>query len=102
VSLLVLAYTVFTFKYYFSTGHHEITFTVGGAIMLIVSVALMRFLKEPKNGFTRENLLPEKWGNANLQAFIVAQTLGGNKALPDESTTPGGGESGGGGSTDSF
>jgi hypothetical protein len=102
VSLFAFAFSVFTFKYYYSTGHHEITFTVSGAFLLLVSIWLLRYLKTPRNGFTRENVMTEKWAGSNLQAFIISQTLGGNKMTSDATTQPGGGTSGGGGSTDSF
>jgi hypothetical protein len=100
VSLVVLALSVFTFKYYFSLGHHEITLTVGGIIMLATSVSLLRWLKVPKHGFTRENILNEKWANSNAQAFIVSQTLGAAKA-PEVHQFEGG-ESGGGGAASRF
>jgi hypothetical protein len=100
VSLAVLAFSAFTFKYYFSLGHHEITLTVGGLIMLGTSVSLLRWLKIPKYGYTRENILNEKWANSNAQAFIVSQTLGAVKA--PEVHQFGGGESGGGGAASKF
>jgi hypothetical protein len=100
VSLAVLAFSVFTFKYYFSLGHHEITLTVGGLIMLGISVSLLRWLKVPKYGYTRENILNEKWANSNAQAFIVSQTLGAVKA--PEVHQFDGGVSGGGGAASKF
>jgi hypothetical protein len=101
VSLVVLAFSVFTFKYYFSLGHHEITLTVGGIIMLLISVSLLRWLKIPKHGYTRENILNEKWANSNAQAFIVSQTLG-VTSKPEHQPDWGGGESGGGGAASKF
>jgi hypothetical protein len=100
VSLAVLAFSVFTFKYYFSLGHHEITLTIGGLVMLGISVSLLRWLKVPQHGYTRENILNEKWANSNAQAFIVSQTLGAIKA--PEVNQFGGGESGGGGAASKF
>ncbi len=103
VSLIVIAFSVFTFKYYFSLGHPEITLTLAGAILLGFTLLLFNYLKTIRHGFTRENHLAEKWGNLNLQAFIVSQTLGGNQAVAGEQMeTGGGGSFGGGGSTDSF
>nr|HPH46284.1 hypothetical protein [Chryseolinea sp.] len=103
VSLIVIAFSVFTFKYYFSLGHPEITLTLAGAILLGITLLLFNYLKTIRHGFTRENHLAEKWGNLNLQAFIVSQTLGGNQTVANEPMeTGGGGSFGGGGSTDSF
>jgi len=100
VSLAVIAFSVFTFKYYFSLGHPEITLTISGLILLVVSVSLLRWLKTPKYGYTRENILNEKWANSNAQAFIVSQTLGATKA--PEVHSYGGGASGGGGAGSTF
>jgi hypothetical protein len=100
VSLAVLAFSVFTFKYYFSLGHHEITLTVGGIMLLAISGSLLHWLKVPRHGYTRENILNEKWANSNAQAFIVSQTLGAVKA--PEVHQFGGGGTGGGGAESTF
>lgn len=101
VSLFMVAFSVFTFKYYYSFGHPEITITLAGAIVLIVTLVLMNYLKVIRNGYTRENLLSEKWASMNVQAFVISQTMGGNIA-PEQADMPGGGASGGGGATDRF
>ncbi len=102
VSLIVLAFTVFTFKYYFSLGHPEITFTVAGIILLAISIALLNYLKKQRNGFTRENILSEKWGNSNAEAFIISQTMGGNQVAVKEQFKGGDGSFGGGGATGGY
>ncbi len=102
VSLMVIAFSVFTFKYYYGFGHPEITLTVAGAMLLIIAYVLFNYLKILRNGFTRENLLSEKWAEANIQAFVVSQTLGGNQIKTDNGFKGGGGEYGGGGASGSF
>lgn len=102
VSLVALAFSVFTFKYYFSLGHHEITFTVSGALLLGVAVALLRYLKTPRHGYTRENILSEKWADMHVEALLVSQTMGGNKPALDGPDRGGGGAFGGGGSTNGY
>ncbi len=102
VSLIVLAFSVFTFKYYFSLGHPEITFTVAGVILLAISITLLNYLKKQRNGFTRENILFEKWGNLNAEAFIISQTMGGNQVTIKEQFKGGGGSFGGGGATGGY
>ncbi|MBS1558210.1 MAG: hypothetical protein JST69_05725 [Bacteroidetes bacterium] len=99
VSLVVLACAVFTFKYYFSLGHYEITLTSAGIILLGIAGWLYRYLKTPRHGYTAENILSEKWGSSHISAFIISQTMGGNKA-PESAED--GGSFGGGGSTDRF
>ncbi|HEV8515418.1 MAG TPA: hypothetical protein VGQ59_19175 [Cyclobacteriaceae bacterium] len=102
VSLILVAFTVFTFKYYYSLGHTEITLMFAGAILIAVAILVMRYLKVMRNGFTRENLLSSKWANMNLEAFVISQTMGGNQTDAVKTTTGGGGSFGGGGSSDSF
>ena len=102
VSLIVIAFSVFTFKYYYSLGHPEITLTVAGLILLAVSILLLNYLKTPKHGFTRENLLTEKWANMNAEAFIISQTMGGNQVTVKEEFKGGGGGFGGGGATGGY
>ncbi|MBY0436325.1 MAG: hypothetical protein K2U26_19695 [Cyclobacteriaceae bacterium] len=103
VSLVLVAISVFTFKYYYGFGHPEITLTVAGALVLGISLALMNYLKEMRNGFTRENILSENWSNANLAAFVISQTMGGNQpAKSGEGFKGGGGEYSGGGSSGGF
>ena len=102
VSLIAIAFSVFTFKYYYSTGHHEITFTVSGALLLLISLVLFRYLKTPKQGYTRENILKEKWAAMNPEAFIMSQTMGGNGVTVDDSFKGGGGAFGGGGASGDY
>ena len=102
VSLLVIAFSVFTFKYYFSLGHPEITLTIAGVVLLAISIALLNYLKIMRNGFTRENLIAEKWGNLNAEAFIISQTMGGNQATIKEEFKGGGGGFGGGGASGGY
>lgn len=101
VSLLVLALSVFTFKYYFIPGNTELILILAGAILIGIAIALMHYLNVMRNGFTRENLLSEKWQSLNAEAFIISQTMGGNVAQQG-SDVGGGGESGGGGVTTGF
>jgi uncharacterized membrane protein YgcG len=102
ISLLLLALSVFTFKYYFSMGHPEITLTLAGAVLLGAAIALLHYLKEMRHGYTRESLLSEKWADANLEGFVISQTMGGNQTNATHTDGGGGGSFGGGGSTDSF
>jgi len=102
VSLILLAFTVFTFKYYYSLGHTEITLMMAGTVLIGLAIALMRYLKTMRNGFTGDNLLSSKWANMNLEAFVISQTMGGNQTDATKATTGGGGSFGGGGSSESF
>jgi len=103
VSLVVLAFSAFTFKYYYSLGHTEITLLMAGSLLGILAIALMRYLKTIHHGFTGENLMSHKWQLMNAEAILISQTMGGNQmgnASPGE--TGGGGGSGGGGASSDF
>lgn len=102
VSLILVALSVFTFKYYYGFHHPEITLTVAGALLLIISYVLFNYLKIIRGGFTRDNLLSEKWSSMNVEAFVVSQTLGGNQVKANDQFKGGGGEFGGGGASGSF
>jgi len=97
-SLLTLALSVITLKYYFSLGMPMLTITLSGAILIIISFLIFRYLRQVQHGFTSEKLLHDKWSSQDLTAIIASQTLGGNKVPTTENdTTFKGGEFGGGG-----
>jgi hypothetical protein len=103
VSLIAIAFSVFTFKYYFSLNRPEFTLTLAGVVVLGITLYMFRYLRTPKHGYTRERLLSEKWADTNAQAFIVSQTLGGNTVAEEpQGDVGGGGAFSGGGSTEGF
>lgn len=102
VSLFAIAFSAFTFKYYFSLNRPEITLTVAGIILIAVAISLLRYLRIPRKGYTRENILTEQWADANIEGFVISQTLGGNQVNNDESFRMGGGSFGGGGARGEF
>jgi len=103
VSLIVIALSVITIKYYYSFGHPEITVTVAGAVLILVSLLLIKYLKKNRNGFIRDQIFKSKWDNTDLAAFIASQSLGGHQINESESTLAGqGGEFGGGGASGEF
>jgi len=102
VSLLVLAFSVFTLKYYYSLGHTEITLTLVGSALIGVAILLMHYLKINRAGFTGENILSQRWAEMNVEAFVISQTMGGNVAHVGSDNSGGGGDSGGGGASTKF
>jgi uncharacterized membrane protein YgcG len=102
ISLLMIAFSAFTFKHYFSLGHPEITLTFAGSVVLGLTIWILNYLKTSKHGYIRENIFSEKWGSFNAEGFIISQTMGGNRIETQEQTFGGGGSFGGGGASDSF
>lgn len=102
VGLLLVAAIVFTVRYYHSILPAEIAMTVGGLILTGIAYALIKYLKQPKYGFTYQAIydkhLPDK---INIEALVIAETF--SAAQPaDNSTGFGGGSFGGGGATGDF
>ncbi len=100
--LILVAASVLTFKYYYSLGHHEITFTISGSIMIAVAWLSIRYLKTPRHGITfaedKEEKFLEKFDS---EALIIAQSF---SQTPTENNGPdfGGGKFGGGGAQSDF
>jgi uncharacterized membrane protein YgcG len=104
VGLVALAFSVFTFKYYFSPELNAFRLTILGTIVIGIDLLLMRYLKEPKAGFTRDQILTNALANTNAEAFIISQTMGGHQQQPEQTqqSEGGGGSFGGGGASGSF
>lgn len=99
VALLTIALSIITFKYYFSLGMPVLTVTVAGAILIIVALISFNYLKQVRNGYTREKLLNNKWSSPDIMAIVASQTLGGNtnNGTTSEELQFGGGKFGGAG-----
>jgi uncharacterized membrane protein YgcG len=101
VSLIVAATTAFTFNHYFGFEKYEMALTVAGAALIIISIALLRYLKIMHSGYTSENMAARSWADPNLGALLISQTMSGNQ-IPDGPVKAGGGEFGGGGASGDF
>lgn len=95
--LILIAFTVFTVRYYYSVFPMEVPMTIGGALMILISYLFIRYLKEPKHGFTyKEASRKHALDKLNAEALIITGTMGTGPAGPSGSTTQFGGGSGGG------
>jgi hypothetical protein len=93
VGLLALAFSAYTYVNYFSSLTASQELVLAGTLMVIASVALIKYLHTPKMGISDEQDRKQRF--ANLEAIIVAQQLG---ATPTEGGLKfGGGAFGGGG-----
>lgn len=99
VGLLTLAFSFFTLRYYRSLMPPEIAATVGGAVLIILSGAALRYLRPARYGLTSE--ADDEPRHFNLENLIVSQTT----TVPDAPVAGfafGGGQSGGGGATGNY
>jgi hypothetical protein len=93
IGLLAFAFSVHTYFNYFSPVTGSQLLAGGGTLMIILAVALIRYLHTPKHGISDEQEGKRKF--ADLEAILIAQKLG---QTPAESRLEfGGGEFGGGG-----
>ncbi len=96
--LVLIGAAVITFKYYYSLGHHEITLTISGIIMIGVAWLSIRYLKTPQHGITFTEDTDEKiLEKFDAEALIIAQTFSGPQHTGNQGPEMGGGKFGGGG-----
>ena len=69
VSLLTLALTVFTLKYYFSLGHPEVTITVAGALLTLVAIASHEVFKNPEKWIYSRSNFNQQMGQFRNDCF---------------------------------
>jgi hypothetical protein len=100
MGLLTLAFSVYTLRYYRTLMPPEIAATLGGAVLLLSTLAALRYLRTPRHGFTAaadKGATPQ----FNLESLVVAQTAHA-PAAPEVGFQFGGGQSGGGGAEGSY
>ncbi|MDO6758683.1 hypothetical protein Q4566_00605 [Tamlana sp. 2_MG-2023] len=102
VGLMTTALSVMTFIYYFSTITPVVVVTISGALLIISALILLNYLKKPRHGFTRENMILNETHSKDLTAFIASQTLGGNSTPTEDESYFGGGGFGGGGANSNW
>ncbi len=98
--LLLVAAMVFTVRYYYDALPIETLMIAAGILMTLIAYLLIKYLKEPKFGFTSEAEKNSKT-SLNIEALIIAETLSG-EAQPQTDTRFGGGSFGGGGASGEF
>jgi hypothetical protein len=100
--LLLIVFTVFNVRYYYSVLPIESAMVIGGVIMIGLAWSFIQYLKTPKFGFTylpvASNNLTD---NLNIEALVIAQTF--TPQIPvTGGTTFGGGSGGGAGASGEF
>ncbi|RPD42759.1 hypothetical protein [Chitinophaga barathri] len=101
--LILLGMIVFTVRYYHSLMPIETAMVLGGAVLIVAAWAVIRYLKQPRYGFTYEadESGEEMTGLKAAEAIIIAQTFH-KTPQPDDSFKFGGGTGGGGGATGDY
>ena len=100
--IVLLIISVLTVRYYHAVMPAEIAMTVFGSVIIILSFALIKYLKQPVKGYTFENIDHTDKNILNAEAVIIAQVFG-KKVMPQSDHFKfGGGSSGGAGATGNY
>ncbi|HEY8916338.1 MAG TPA: hypothetical protein VIM87_07865 [Chitinophaga sp.] len=102
--MILLAAIVFTVRYYHSVLPLETAMVIGGLVLTVGAWALIRYLKEPKHGFTyKEPEDPSLADKLKLESLIIAQTyVPGAQPATGNDIQFGGGSGGGGGASGDY
>jgi len=97
----LVAAAVFTVRYYYHILPAELAMIIGGSILIAVAWSLIRYLHEPKYGFTSANIDdpdPALLEGLPVEGLILAESFRPATGQPmDKGVHFGGGTSGGGG-----
>lgn len=100
--LILIAVSMATIRYYHQIMPIEYALILSGAVLLIITAFLFNYLKSPKNGFTvEEDKANRNWFSKDMEAILIAQSIG-QQAAPATDSLQGGGKFGGGGAGESF
>jgi hypothetical protein len=95
VGLLMVAATVVTICHYYKLLSLEAILCMSGLILICIAYAFIRYLKQPRKGFTYQEVYePKLIDKLQVESIIITQTFG--QPTPETSHTKFGGGSGGG------
>lgn len=96
--LLGIVASVFTYRMYFFELPLSQELTIAGALLIVLAAALISYLKTPRHGISDQPGKRRRF--ANLEAILVAESLGDLPA--DPGVKFGGGNFGGGGAGEAY
>jgi hypothetical protein len=100
IGILAFGFSIFTYRQYHSIMPLPWALTLGGFLMILVSILAIRYLKTPRRGVTYQALVSDK--NRNLESIVLGQMVGQIPGNPQGDFQFGGGESGGGGAEGNY
>ena len=100
IGLLAVGFSVFTYRFYFSTLPIGIALTLGGVLLIALAGICIHYLRTSKYGITSEP--DNERGGLNVESIIVSQVI--QSKIPQQGDTFqfGGGDAGGGGAGDEY
>jgi hypothetical protein len=101
VGLLLIAATIFTFRYYYSIAPIEQVLTFAGIILIAIAYVLIKYLQTPRFGIVDRQPEQHLQDGVNVESLVIAGSFK-EAPAPDEGFRFGGGSTGGGGATGQF
>jgi hypothetical protein len=102
-SLAAGAFTLFTLQVYLVPGGYGMFLTLAGGMTILSAIFVMRYLRQPKHGITHRPLFRRSPDSLDLEAYMIAEAMGGvGDPPPSDGPEFGGGASGGAGAGRSY
>ncbi|MEO7210353.1 MAG: hypothetical protein ABIY35_05380 [Chitinophagaceae bacterium] len=98
--IVLVMMMVLTYKYYFTILPVEMEMLIAGTLLIVLCYFLIKWLRPDRYGFTSE-MISAKPAWRNMEALVIAETMGGTDA-PQKDNLFSGGSSGGGGASGEF
>lgn len=103
VGLLLIAAMLFTIRYYYNLMPLEIAMVIGGMKMITAAYMLIRYLRQPRRGFSyKEEKDYSSINKLQVEALVINQTFGTPQAPEATGTQFGGGSGGGAGASGQY
>lgn len=101
--LVLIIAVVLTVRHYYHFMPLETAMVTGGVFLIGIAWALIKYLEQPRYGFTaREQDDPSFVNRLHIESLVIAQTFSASALPADTGTRFGGGTGGGGGATGEF
>ena len=101
--LLLVAAVIFTVRYYYHLLPAETAMVAGGILFIGIAYTLIKYLHEPKYGFTHKEQNDAFFmDKLQVESLVIAQTFSGPALPADTGTQFGGGSGSGGGASGEF
>jgi len=103
VGLLLVAAVIFTVRYYYHLLPAETAMVAGGILFIGIAYTLIKYLHEPKYGFTHKEQNDAFFmDKLQVESLVIAQTFSSPPLPADTGTQFGGGSGSGGGASGEF
>jgi peptidoglycan/LPS O-acetylase OafA/YrhL len=96
--LLALAFSIYTYKHYFSWLTVSQELTLAGALLIALAGIVIRYLRQPRYGISDEPARQRRF--SDLEALVAAQVI--QQPAPQDGINFGGGNFGGGGAGERY